>query len=402
MVSGFPPGILSGTTHVDDAVAAQAIIDILAAYKDAVLRSVSSVPVTGDLGGQTLTPGLYQSLSGLAITTGNLTLDAKGDPNAVFVFQAASTLTTGAGNQIILAGGAQAYNVFWQVGTTVNLGASSVFNGSILANQSITLGSSASVIGRLAAITGTVTLQSNVVVSPLPLIYAGGIINAATESSPVAPGSLASVFGSDFGSAVTVVNSYVLPMTLGGVSFSIGTQVAPLFMMSCGQANVQIPWEAAPGQTQLSATAGGQTSLPQSVAVTAFAPGIFTLNQIGTGQGAIELAPTAQLAAPSPLGTPVPAGGYIAIFCTGLGPVTNQPADGEPGLASPLSTTLTMPIVMIGNVQAQVTYSGLAPTFAGLYQVNAIVPAGVVPGSSVPVTVAIGGVLSNSVTIAVQ
>jgi uncharacterized protein (TIGR03437 family) len=101
------------------------------------------------------------------------------------------------------------------------------------------------------------------------------------------------------------------------------------------------------------------------------------------------------------MGSPVSSGGYIAIFCTGLGPVTNQPADGAPGLSNPLSTTLTLPIVMIGNVQAQVTYSGLAPTFAGLYQVNAIVPA-VAPGSAVPVTITIGGVQSNSVTIAVQ
>jgi uncharacterized protein (TIGR03437 family) len=314
----------------------------------------------------------------------------------------ASTLTTGASRQVILAGGAQPFNVFWQVGTSATLGGNSNFNGSILANQSITLGVGAAVSGRLAAITGTVTLQSNSIVSPPPVIYQSGIVNAATEASPVAPGSLAAVFGNNFGSAVTVANSYLLPTTLGGVSFQVGTQAAHLFMTSCGQANVQIPWEATSGPTQISATAGGQVSAQQSVAVAPFAPGIFSLNQIGTGQGAIEIAPTAQLAAPSPTGSPVTVGGYIAIFCTGLGPVTNQPVNGAPGLSSPLSQTLTLPVVTIGNVQAQVTYSGLAPTFAGLYQVNAKVPPGVVPGSSVPVTITIGGVQSNTVTIAVQ
>jgi uncharacterized protein (TIGR03437 family) len=278
-----------------------------------------------------------------------------------------------------------------------------VFNGSILANQSITLGAGAVVHGRLAALTGTITIENSGITGLLPFVLTGGIINAATSSSPVAPGSLAAVFGNNLGSSTNVASTYLLPTTLGGVGFQIGGQAAPLFMTSCGQVNLQIPWEApAQGLAQVIATVGGQVSAPQSVQTATYAPGIFSLNQNGSGQGAVEIAPTSQLAAPAPFGRAIAAGEYVAIFCTGLGPVTNQPADGSPGLSNPLSMTQVLPVVMIGGQQAQVTYSGLAPTFAGLYQVNAIVPAGITPGNSVPLSITIGGVQSNTVTIATQ
>jgi hypothetical protein len=131
-VNGFPPGTIAGTMHAGDALAAQAMLDLNFGYLDAVARSVGPVPVAGDIGGQTFTPGLYNSTSSLSISSGDLTLDAKGNVNAVFVFQMASTLTTGSGRQIILLGGAQPFNVFWQVGTSATLGAGSVFQGSIL------------------------------------------------------------------------------------------------------------------------------------------------------------------------------------------------------------------------------------------------------------------------------
>jgi uncharacterized protein (TIGR03437 family) len=130
-----------------------------------------------------------------------------------------------------------------------------------------------------------------------------------------------------------------------------------------------------------------------------FAPGIFTVNATGTGQGAVLIAPTAQLAAP---GSPASRGGYVSIFCTGLGPVSNQPATGVAAPTSPLSFTLNTPTVTIGGVVAVVSYSGLAPGFAGLYQVNALVPLGVSPGNTVPVVISIGNAASNTVTIAVQ
>lgn len=401
-VTGFPPGTLIGTTHADDSLVAKAMLDLSAAYTDAVSRSVGAVPVAGDLSGQTLTSGLYKSVSSLSIGSGNLTLDAKGDANAIFIFQMESTLTTGVGSQVILAGGASASNVFWQVGTAATLGTKSVFNGSILADQSIILNTGATVNGRLLAKNGPVTLESNTVTSPPPSISIDGIVNAASDSRTAVAGSIESVFGHNLGSALMLATGYPLSTTLGGSSFQIGAHGAPLYMTSCSQQNLQIPWEAE-GQVTVTATVGGLVSPQQTLALTKFAPGIFSLNQAGSGQGAVEIAPTSQLAAPlSPVGHPVKSGEYIAIFCTGLGPVSNQPATGAAALADPLSHTLTLPIVTIGGAPAAVSYSGLAPGFAGLYQVNVLVPDGVSTGDNVTLVISMGGVRSNTVTIAIQ
>ena len=371
-VTGFPPGTLTGATHTEDSAVAKAILDLSAAYLDAVSRSVGAVPVAGDLSGQTFTSGLYKSISSLSVASGSLTLDAKGDPNAIFIFQMESTLTMGTGSQIILAGSASAANVFWQVGTSATLGTNSVFNGSILADQSITLNTGATVNGRLLAQTGPVTLASNTITSPLPSISLDGIVNAASDARTAVAGSIESVFGHNLGSALMLANGYPLSTTLGGSSFQIGAHGAPLYMTSCNQQNLQIPWEAE-GQVTVTATVGGLVSAQQTLTLTKFAPGIFSLNQGGSGQGAVEIAPTSQLAAPlSAQGHPVKSGEYIAIFCTGLGPVSNQPATGAAALADPLSHTLTLPTVTIGGAPAKVSYSGLAPGFAGLYQVNAI------------------------------
>src|SRR5437867_6843589 len=125
-VTGFPPGTINGTIHAADAAAALAQQALTAAYNDAAGRTAGAIGVAGNLGGQTLTPGLYKSTSSLAISSGDLTLDAQGDPNAVFIFQMGSTLTTTVGRQVILSGGARAANVFWQVGSSATLGTGSV------------------------------------------------------------------------------------------------------------------------------------------------------------------------------------------------------------------------------------------------------------------------------------
>jgi uncharacterized protein (TIGR03437 family) len=135
------------------------------------------------------------------------------------------------------------------------------------------------------------------------------------------------------------------------------------------------------------------------VTVAPFAPGIFTQNASGGGPGAI-LDASYQLVTAS---NPVTAGtGFIQIYCTGLGAVTNQPRDGAVAPASPLAETTAAPVVTIGGVTVPVYYSGLAPGFVGLYQVNAGLPANIPAGEAVPVVVTIGGVASNTVTIAVQ
>src|ERR1041385_5670955 len=162
-VTGFPPGMLAGTLHVTDPTAAQAQLDLTAAYNDAAGRTLGAIALAGNLGGMTLAPGLYKSTSSLEISSGDLTLDAQGDANAVYIFEMASTLVTTTGRKVILAGGAQAANVYWQVGSSATLGVSSVFKGNILALASITANNGASVEGRLLARTAAVTLDNNVV-----------------------------------------------------------------------------------------------------------------------------------------------------------------------------------------------------------------------------------------------
>jgi hypothetical protein len=166
-ITGFPPGtVVNGAIHTNDASAIAAEAALAIAYNDAAGRTVGAITKAGDLGGQTLTPGLYKSTSSLAITTGNLTLDAQGDPNAVFIFQMASTLTTGSSIQVILSGSANPANIFWQVGSSATLGTTSVFEGNILALTSITLTTGATLNGRALAENGAVTLDSNPVTTP--------------------------------------------------------------------------------------------------------------------------------------------------------------------------------------------------------------------------------------------
>ena len=145
-VTGFPPGLAGGTIHKADGAAAQAQAALALGYIDAAGRS-GGTSVAGDLVGMTLTAGVYKSTSSLA-NSGDVTLDAQGDPAAVFIFQIASTLTTGSGSHIVLANGASACNVFWQVGSSATLGTNSVFKGNILALTSITITTGVNLAGQ--------------------------------------------------------------------------------------------------------------------------------------------------------------------------------------------------------------------------------------------------------------
>ncbi|MDP1829197.1 MAG: ice-binding family protein [Archangium sp.] len=167
-VIGIPPGNLVGAQHAGDPVSAQGIADLTIAFDDAAGRSLCAVTVAGNIGGLTLPPGLYKSTSSLAISSGDLTLDAQGDPDAVFIFLMASTLTTTSGRQVILMGGARSANVFWQVGTSATLGSTSAFQGTIMADQAITLNTGATLNGRVLARIAAVTLDSNTLVLPVP------------------------------------------------------------------------------------------------------------------------------------------------------------------------------------------------------------------------------------------
>jgi hypothetical protein len=167
-VTGFPPGIVIGAQHAMDPTSAQAILDLTIAYNNAAGRSLCPISRIGDLGGLTLAPGLYKSTSDMSITTADLTLDAQGDPSAVFIFQIASTLSTTSGRQVLLIGGAKASNVFWQVGTSATLGSTTSFQGTIMADQAITLNTGVKLVGRALARIAAVTLDSNMINTPAP------------------------------------------------------------------------------------------------------------------------------------------------------------------------------------------------------------------------------------------
>jgi hypothetical protein len=173
---GIPPSEINGVIHVDDLAIIDAQNALLNAYNDAVSRSVNAQTLQGNLGGLTKTPGLYVNSSSVEISgTGAnaiLTLDAQGDANAVFIFKMASTLTIGTGTSIVLSGGAQAKNVYWQVGSSATLGTTSIFKGNILAAVTITVNNGAAVEGRLFAGSGggggSVTVQSSTITVPAP------------------------------------------------------------------------------------------------------------------------------------------------------------------------------------------------------------------------------------------
>jgi hypothetical protein len=164
-VGGFPPGILIGTQHVNDAIANQAKLDLTIAYNDAAGRtSTDIVTLSGNIGGLTLTPGLYKSTSSLAISSGDLTFDAKGDASAVFIIQIASSFTTTSGRKVILAGGASASNIFWQVGSSATFGTTSVLKGTFLVKQSLTFTTGATLDGRALTSTGAIVMAGNTIV----------------------------------------------------------------------------------------------------------------------------------------------------------------------------------------------------------------------------------------------
>jgi uncharacterized protein (TIGR03437 family) len=238
----------------------------------------------------------------------------------------------------------------------------------------------------------------------VPKINAGGVVNGASYSAPVVPGSIAAVFGDFYLTSGSSDTDLPLVSTLQTLSFQFGGgEAAPLYFVSGGQVNLQVPWEAAVSSTAtLAATLNGTAGATQTVNVAAFAPAIFTTNAQGTGPGLIQDSSfhLVNSSNPATAGTTT-----ILIYCTGLGAVSaNQPATGAAASTDPtkLAPTSSPVTVTIGGVAAEPSFAGLAPGYVGLYQVNVLVPATVSAGSAVPLTIAIGGVASNTVTIAVQ
>jgi uncharacterized protein (TIGR03437 family) len=300
-------------------------------------------------------------------------------------------------------GGAYGYGAVFRVTPSGTLTTLYSFNGADGENPvaPLTLGADGSFYGTTqygGANHGGTFFSLNVANSPLS-VNANGVVNAASNGGPVAPGSIAAVFGTFLVPNPTSSAILPLPTTLSGLSLHFGTVLlAPLFFGSPSQVNAQVPWELA-GQTQTTVfvSQNGQSSATRMVPLAMYAPGIFVTDS-QTSQGAI-LDANYRLVSPANPTTP---GADVQIYCTGLGPVTSQPATGAPALANPLSWTTTNPTVTIGGAPASMLFSGLVPGSVGLYQVNAQVPTASTRGPAVPLMISVGGVTSNVVYLAIQ
>ena len=245
-------------------------------------------------------------------------------------------------------------------------------------------------------------------VPPAPSINSGGILNGASFARALSGGVLASLFGSGLGSGTSGASGLPLPTTLGQTSVQINGSNVPLVFASPQQINFQVPWELL-SQTAatLTVSAGGAVSGPQQLSLAPVAPAIFAISQDGRGQGAILIGGAGDVLA-APAGSvagrssrPVRRGEIVSVYCVGLGDVNTRPASGAASPSDPPSVTQATPTVTIGGVSANVVFSGLAPGFVGLYQVNVQVPDTAPEGDSVAVVISVGGVSSNSVTMAV-
>ncbi|GEM_PF-2727584 len=295
-------------------------------------------------------------------------------------------------------------------------------SGSIQIGVGAFSGSTSPLTQLLSVTGGSITI--NQIGVPAPNV--GGFVGSAAAGTPV-PGGATSLYGNFLGLQTVVATLLPLPTSLADSNTSllitsppstksgrngkaaVGPIKVPLFFVSATQINFQMPWELL-GATSASATvtAFGVTGPPVTLNLTAAAPTIYTINQSGSGQGAIQIANTVLFAAaaasiPGAQSRPAVKGvDYLTIYCTGLGDVTNRPASGAAASAVNLSTVVVTPTATVGGVNAPVSFAGLSPGFVGLYQVNLQVPAGAPSGNNVQVILNQGGTPSNTVTIAVQ
>ena len=249
-----------------------------------------------------------------------------------------------------------------------------------------------------------------------PAVFPTGFLNGASFAplavTGAAPGAIVSLFGADLAAANTIASSAPLPITLGNLSLSLGGVSVPEFFVSPGQVNVQIPWEAGNSSSltePLVAGSGTYNAQPVDLPVATFSPGIFTVSQTGSGQGTVTISSTGQLAAPAGAygnSRPAKRGEYITIYCTGLGAVDHQPLSGHPTPSSPLANTTTVPEVILGTMNLKPSFSGLAPGFVGLNQVNVQVPSNAPVGNAISLTLVMSdgftNSVSNTVTLAIQ
>jgi hypothetical protein len=263
-VTGFPPGTRTGALQVANAAALQAQNDTTTAY-NALAGAPCTSTLTGDLGGRTLVAGVY-CFSSSAQLTGTLTLDAQGDPNAVFIFQIGSTLTTASAARVLVVNGGRACNVFWQVGSSATLGTGTAFVGSILALTSITMTTGATIAGRLLARNGAVTLDSN----SITVCSAAATCPAITVGPATLP---AGTVGVAYAQTVTATGGTAPP---NGFAVASGTLPPGLTLNPTTGAISGTPTTAGPFTFTIGASdtsgCGGTSAFTVGIAVTSLEP----------------------------------------------------------------------------------------------------------------------------------
>lgn len=250
-----------------------------------------------------------------------------------------------------------------------------------------------------------------------PTVVEGGVLNGASfaKGQPVSPGGLVSIFGTGLVSNLATADTIPLSSSLGGVTVTFADlPPAPLLAVIPGvpgqsddQINVEIPWEigSGTGVVNVLVTTPNGTSAPVAVNFAPSMPGIFTAAAGGQLYAIAVNSSDSSLAWPQGLAStgshPAKAGDVLIIYATGLGAVDHQPTDG--GTPSVLANTIATPSVLFGGVPGDVQFSGLAPQFVGVNQLNVQVPAGVAPASAVPLQIKVNGFTStNQAVVAIQ
>jgi hypothetical protein len=280
-ITGFPPGTILGTEHADDGVAQNAQSDLTTAY-NAAASAPSTANETGvDLGGQTLTEGVYTASTAMSLT-GPVPLTLTGSASSVFIFQAGTTLTTGSASSVVLTGGVQACNVFWQVGSSATLGTTTSFQGNILALTSISVGTGSTIAGRALARNGAVTLDDDTFTAPS--------CNTTTPTPPTttAPVTTAPVTKPPASNAPTLVT--VTPATPAAFSPTpAATPTAP----TPAAPTPATPTPATPTPAAATPTAATpQAATPTATQAAATTPAAGTATGVGGGGGATLLTGT--------------------------------------------------------------------------------------------------------------
>ena len=315
---------------------------------------------------------------------------------------AATTVTGGAWLSVSPATGSSASG---QAGTTVTVTVNStgLAAGAHYGQVQVTSSSASNPVQSV-----TVSLTIGAAATPPPAVASGGVLSTASYSlqTPVAPGMLVSIFGSNLTAAGQVyqASAYPLPAELGGVTVTIGGELVPLDVVTPGQINAILPFDLPVNTTlPLIVTYNNAVSVPEPVSIVASEPGIFTFTQNGQGTGIVVLIHPDGSQAIAGTANPASAGDILVIYCTGLGDVNPRGVAGSPAPVTPLAQAIDPVTVTLGGVNVPVSFAGPTPGYAGLYQINATVPAGIAASSAAPLILTQSGRSSPSaVTIPVQ